>query len=86
LATHADWNNLLNLVEELSLEVHAGAADVFAQSIAPGSKFDDEVMRNLKPLTGDRESRPQKVVRKTISPLFIDEEELVVLPARVILE
>ncbi|KAI9287073.1 hypothetical protein BC943DRAFT_320629 [Umbelopsis sp. AD052] len=86
LNSHDAWNNLLDLTAELSLEIHAGAADVFAQPIAPGSKFDDEVMRDLKPLTGDKESRPQKVVNKTISPLFIDEEELVVLPARVLLE
>jgi hypothetical protein len=86
LASHTAWNSLLDLTEELSLEIHAGAADVFAQPIAPGSKFDDEVMRDLRPLTGDSESRPQKVVNKTISPLFIDEEELVVLPARVLLE
>lgn len=86
LNSHDAWNNLLDLTAELSLEIHAGAADVFAQPIAAGSKFDDEVMRDLKPLTGDSESRPQKVVNKTISPLFIDEEELVVLPARVLLE
>jgi hypothetical protein len=86
LESHTAWNSLLDLTEELSLEIHAGAADVFAQPIAPGSKFDDEVMRDLRPLTGDSESRPQKVVNKTISPLFIDEEELVVLPARVLLE
>ncbi|GAB5591627.1 hypothetical protein Unana1_06527 [Umbelopsis nana] len=86
LESHSSWNSLLDLTEELSLEIHAGAADVFAQPIAPGSKFDDEVMRDLRPLTGDSESRPQKVVKKTISPLFIDEEELVVLPARVLLE
>ncbi|KAH8556453.1 hypothetical protein BGW37DRAFT_448176 [Umbelopsis sp. PMI_123] len=86
LNSHNAWNRLLDLTAELSLEMHAGAADVFAQPIAVGSKFDDEVMRDLKPLTGDSESRPQKVVNKTISPLFIDEEELVVLPARVLLE
>lgn len=76
------WDDLLELCAALSLEIHGGDADVIAQSIAVGSKFDEEVMA----LVGDMSTHENKAVKMVISPLFVDEEEVVLLPARVVLE
>lgn len=76
------WDDLLELCAALSLEIHGGDADVIAQSIAVGSKFDEEVMA----LVGDMSTHEDKLVKMVISPLFVDEEEAVLLPARVVLE
>lgn len=76
------WNDILDLCAALSLEIHGGDADVTAQSIAVGSKFDQEIMA----LVGDMSTDTDKLVKMVISPLFVDEEEVVLLPARVVLE
>lgn len=78
------WNDILELCAALSLEIHGGDADVAAQSIAVGSKFDEEIMA----LVGDdsQKTSENKLVKMVISPLFVDEEEVVLLPARVVVE
>jgi hypothetical protein len=77
------WNDILELCAALSLEIHGGDADVTAQSIAVGSKFDEEIMA----LVGDdSKTNNDKLVKMVISPLFVDEEEVVLLPARVVVE
>ncbi|RCI03329.1 hypothetical protein CU098_012312 [Rhizopus stolonifer] len=74
------WDDILELCSALSLEIHGGDADVTAQSIAVGSKFDEEIMALVGHSTVD------KRVKMMISPLFVDEEEVVLMPARVVLE
>ncbi|KAI8882684.1 hypothetical protein K501DRAFT_285726 [Backusella circina FSU 941] len=76
------WTNVLDLSAGLSLEIHGGDADVSAQSISVGSKYDEEVMAVID----DTESHDSKRVKMVISPLFVDDEEVVLLPARVVLE
>jgi hypothetical protein len=76
------WNDILELCAALSLEIHGGDADVSAQSIAVGSKFDEEIMA----VVGNSTDSQDKVIKMVISPLFVDEEEVVLLPARVVLE
>lgn len=76
------WNYILDLCASLSLEIHGGDADVSVQPIEVGSKYDEETMAPI----GNMNNSKDKVVKMTISPLFIDEEEVVLLPARVVLE
>lgn len=76
------WDDILDLCAALSLEIHGGDADVTAQPIAVGSKFDQDIMA----LVGDMSTDSNKLVKMVISPLFVDEEEVVLLPARVVLE
>jgi hypothetical protein len=76
------WDDILELCAALSLEIHGGDADVSAQSIAVGSKFDEEIMA----VVGNSSNPHDKVIKMVISPLFVDEEEVVLLPARVVLE
>lgn len=76
------WNDILDLCAALSLEIHGGDADVTAQPIAVGSKFDQEIMA----VVGETSGHKDKLVKMVISPLFVDEEEIVLLPARVVLE
>jgi hypothetical protein len=66
----------------LSLEIHGGDADVTAQSISVGCSYDDQVMA----LVGPNTTTEGKQVKMVISPLFVDEEQVVLLPARVTLE
>ncbi|KAI9365785.1 hypothetical protein BD770DRAFT_377260 [Pilaira anomala] len=75
------WNDILDLCAALSLEIHGGDADVTAQPIAVGSKFDQEIMA----VVGETSTHKDKLVKMVISPLFVDEEEVVLLPARVVL-
>lgn len=76
------WEDILELCAALSLEIHSGDADVSVQSIAVGCKFNQEVMAVI----GDVSGTQDKAVNMVISPLFIDEEGTVLLPARVVLE
>ncbi|KAI8090477.1 hypothetical protein BDF21DRAFT_357036 [Thamnidium elegans] len=76
------WNDILDLCAALSLEIHGGDADVTAQPIAVGSKFDQEIMA----VVGETNGHKDKLVKMVISPLFVDEEEVVLLPARVVIE
>ncbi|KAI8380163.1 hypothetical protein BD560DRAFT_388766 [Blakeslea trispora] len=76
------WDDILELCAALSLEIHGGDADVAAQIIGVGSKFDEEIMA----LVGDSTATKDRRVGMVISPLFVDEEEVVLLPARVVLE
>ncbi|KAI8373392.1 hypothetical protein EDC96DRAFT_476642 [Choanephora cucurbitarum] len=76
------WDDILELCAALSLEIHGGDADVTAQIIGVGSKFDEEIMA----LVGDSTATKDRRVGMVISPLFVDEEEVVLLPARVVLE
>ncbi|KAI7899117.1 uncharacterized protein BX663DRAFT_554341 [Cokeromyces recurvatus] len=107
------WEDILELCAALSLEIHGGDADVTAQTIAVGSKYDEEIMAaalvgnevhnnsNSNNSSSNNSSNnnsgssnssssnnatKDKVVKMMISPLFIDEEEVVLLPARVIIE
>ncbi|KAI8984708.1 hypothetical protein BDF20DRAFT_861302 [Mycotypha africana] len=79
------WNELLELCSALSLEIHGGDADVTAQIIAVGSKYDEEIMA---PIGDDLKNTniKDKAVKMVVSPLFVDEDEVVLLPARVVLE
>ncbi|KAF1807040.1 hypothetical protein FB192DRAFT_1295478 [Mucor lusitanicus] len=76
------WDDILEMCAALSLEIHGGDADVTAQSIAVGSSYDDQVMA----LVGPNTTTQGKHVKMVISPLFVDEEQVVLLPARVTLE
>ncbi|KAL0088502.1 hypothetical protein F4703DRAFT_1735173 [Phycomyces blakesleeanus] len=76
------WDDILDLCMVLSLEIHGGDADVYAKPIAAGSKYDEEIMA----VVGDSTADKNKIVKLVVSPLFIDEDEVVLLPARVLLE
>lgn len=76
------WDDILDLCAALSLEIHGGDADVSTQSIAVGSKFDEEIMA----VVGNTSNSQDKAIKMVISPLFVDEEEVVLLPARVVLQ
>ncbi|KAF7728515.1 hypothetical protein EC973_005919 [Apophysomyces ossiformis] len=75
------WDEILDLCADLSLEIHGGDADVSAQPIAVGSKYDEEIMAVVGNVNTEN-----KTVKLVVSPLFIDEDETVLLPARVLLE
>ncbi|CAO3663803.1 unnamed protein product [Rhizopus stolonifer] len=76
------WDYILDLCASLSLEIHGGEADVSVQHIQERSKYDQEIMAPI----GNVNNEQDKLVKMSISPLFIDEEEVVLLPARVVLE
>ncbi|KAG2190813.1 hypothetical protein INT46_010960 [Mucor plumbeus] len=76
------WDDILEMCAALSLEIHGGDADVTAQSISVGCSYDDQVMA----LVGPNTTTEGKQVKMVISPLFVDEEQVVLLPARVTLE
>ncbi|KAI7863854.1 hypothetical protein BDF14DRAFT_1840521 [Spinellus fusiger] len=76
------WDDILDLCTVLSLEIHRGDADVTPKPIAAGSKYDEEIMA----VVGDSTADKNKTVQLVVSPLFIDEDEVVLLPARVLLE
>lgn len=76
------WDDILEMCAALSLEIHGGDADVTAQFIAVGSSYDDQIMA----LVGPNTTTQGKQVKMVISPLFVDEEQVVLLPARVTLE
>ncbi|KAI8994636.1 hypothetical protein BDB01DRAFT_773501, partial [Pilobolus umbonatus] len=75
------WNGILDLCAELSLEIHGGDADVTVQTLVEGSNYDEDVMA----VVGDMSRDEGKRVKMMISPLFIDEEEVIILPARVVI-
>ncbi|KAI9251745.1 hypothetical protein BDA99DRAFT_521086 [Phascolomyces articulosus] len=76
------WNDVLDQCTALSLVLHGGEADVSIQPLAIGSKYDEHVMA----VVGDVHADSDKVVKMVISPLFIDDEQVVLLPARVLLQ
>lgn len=76
------WDEILDLCTALSLEIHGGDADVSVQTLQVGSRYDEDVMA----VVGDIHADKDKTVKAVISPLFVDEEEAVLLPARVLLE
>ncbi|KAI8379413.1 uncharacterized protein BYT42DRAFT_496167 [Radiomyces spectabilis] len=76
------WEDILDLCSGLSLEIHAGDTDVFARAIPQGTPYNEEIMTVI----GDQDADKSKMVKLLVSPLFIDEEQAVLLPARVILE
>ncbi|KAG2219532.1 hypothetical protein INT45_003097 [Circinella minor] len=76
------WNNVLDQCTALSLVIHGGEADVSIQPLVIGSKYDEQVMA----VVGDVHADQDKTVKMVISPLFIDEEQVVLLPARVLLQ
>jgi hypothetical protein len=76
------WNHILDLCAALSLEIHGGDADVSAQPISVGSKYDEEVMAVID----DADSHDSNIVKMVINSLFVDDEQVVLLPARVVLE
>jgi hypothetical protein len=76
------WNDVLDLCAALSLEIHGGDTDVSAQPISVGSKYDEEVMAVID----DTDSHDSNIVKMVINPLFVDDEQVVLLPARVVLE
>ncbi|CEP12400.1 hypothetical protein [Parasitella parasitica] len=76
------WEDILEMCAALSLEIHGGDADVTVQSIAVGCSYDERVMA----LVGPNTTTEGKHVKMVISPLFVDEEQVVLLPARVTLE
>ncbi|KAG0163461.1 hypothetical protein DFQ28_000179 [Apophysomyces sp. BC1034] len=81
LVLERQWDDILDLCTALSLEIHGGDADVSAQPIAAGSKYDEEIMAVIGSVSTDNTT-----VKLVVSPLFIDEDETVLLPARVLLE
>ncbi|KAI9276158.1 hypothetical protein BY458DRAFT_506543 [Sporodiniella umbellata] len=76
------WEYILDLCASLSLEIHGGDADVSVQHIQEQSKYDQDIMAPI----GNLNNEHAKSVKMSISPLFIDEDEIVLLPARVVLE
>ncbi|KAI8641548.1 hypothetical protein BD408DRAFT_207181 [Parasitella parasitica] len=76
------WEDILEMSAALSLEIHGGDADVTIQSIAVGCSYDERVMA----LVGPNTTTEGKHVKMVISPLFVDEEQVILLPARVTLD
>ncbi|KAI8140262.1 hypothetical protein BJV82DRAFT_623356 [Fennellomyces sp. T-0311] len=76
------WNDILDQCTALSLVIHGADADVSAQPVAIGTKYDEHVMA----VVGDVHADKDKTVKAVISPLFVDEERMVLLPARVLLQ
>jgi hypothetical protein len=76
------WDYILELCASLSLEIHRGDADVSVEHLQIGSKYDQDIMAP----TDNISDYKNKLVKMSISPLFIDEEGVVLLPARVVLE
>ncbi|KAI8341776.1 hypothetical protein BC941DRAFT_414424 [Chlamydoabsidia padenii] len=84
------WADVLQWCRNLSLEIHGGEADVIAQPITPGIDYDSDIMTvvatggNDNP-TSDNITKGKKV-KFVVSPLFIDEDDRVLLTARVLLD
>lgn len=76
------WDEILDLCTSLSLAIHAGDADVMIQNPGIGTKYDEDIMAVIGDVHADKDKR----VKLVVSPLFVDEEETVLLPARVLLE
>ncbi|KAI9494257.1 hypothetical protein BDB00DRAFT_819435 [Zychaea mexicana] len=77
------WNEVLDQCTVLSLVIHGCEADVSVQAVAVGAEYDEHVMA----VVGDVDHADKdKTVKMVISPLFIDEEQIVLLPARVLLQ
>ncbi|KAI9010458.1 hypothetical protein CLU79DRAFT_773149 [Phycomyces nitens] len=81
ITTGSLWADIMDLCTALSLDIHGGDADVSVQPIAVGVNYDSEIMV----VVGDHH-QDQTKVKCVLSPLFIDEDETVLLPARVLLE
>ncbi|KAI8369563.1 uncharacterized protein BYT42DRAFT_521597 [Radiomyces spectabilis] len=76
------WEEILDLCIALSLEIHGGDSDVSMRCIAVGSKYDEQIMT----IIDDTSAHKNKIVKLAVSPLFIDDDQVILLPARVLLE
>ncbi|ORZ08659.1 hypothetical protein BCR42DRAFT_484495 [Absidia repens] len=97
----SEWQDLLDHCARLSLELHSSDQDVLIRPLAPGAPYDQNIMVVVdddkdSPLVtaedGDKtevtlpkEQDPTPTVKSVVCPLFIDEQDQVLLPARVIL-
>lgn len=77
-----EWDELLEHCAALSLVIHAGDADVTTQQVEQGAKYDPHIMA----VVGDERADDTKSVKTVLTPLFINEEQVVLMPARVILQ
>ncbi|KAI8093909.1 uncharacterized protein BX664DRAFT_330948 [Halteromyces radiatus] len=95
------WKDVLQWCRNLSLEIHGGEADVIAQPITIGSDYDSDIMlmvadKNNNNDDDDHKTNPdmtssssvgeRKKVKFVVNPLFIDEDDRVLLLAKVLLE
>lgn len=80
------WAEVLQWCRNLSLEIHGGEADVIAQPITPGTEFDADIMTVVADATTTTTTPAGEKVKFVISPLFIDEDDRVLLKARVLLD
>ncbi|CAO3620096.1 unnamed protein product [Cunninghamella echinulata] len=85
------WNNVLHWSRYLSLELHGGEADVVVQPIVEGTLYDQDIMEIIGQDIKNNNSTDNNIsydrkVTFVSSPLFIDEDDNVLLPAKVLLE
>ncbi|ORX55666.1 hypothetical protein DM01DRAFT_1335057 [Hesseltinella vesiculosa] len=76
---HQQWVELMQCCQRLSLEIHGAEADVFIEPITIGTDFDQDSMLLAAA------SKPQGKVKQVIRPLFINENEQILLSAKVLL-
>ncbi|KAI8089680.1 uncharacterized protein BX664DRAFT_263233 [Halteromyces radiatus] len=101
LTESSEWQNLLDYCARLSLELHSGEQDVLIRCISSGTPYDQNIMTavddgNISPLLDETidagtpplmaTQTPKQRIKCMVCPLFVDEQETVLLPARVILE
>ncbi|CAO3610506.1 unnamed protein product [Cunninghamella echinulata] len=97
LTESTEWQSLLDHCARLSLELHGGENDVIIRSFPSGTLYNQDIMTaiddddhrhqgNTTTTTSPTPNEIDRHIKLMLCPLFIDEDDNVLLPARVILE
>lgn len=100
LTESTEWQTLLDHCARLSLELHSSEQDVLIRPVAPGTIYDSRIMTvmdgidpscaadngNALDSSVANANDAEHLIKSMVCPLFIDEEDTVLLPARVTLE
>ncbi|CAO3634754.1 unnamed protein product [Cunninghamella blakesleeana] len=102
LTESSEWQSLLDHCARLSLELHGGEYDVMIRPFPPHTIYNEDIMtvvdddNNNNNNNKDNENKEEDAstpsndnerhIKLMLCPLFIDEQDNVLLPARVILE
>jgi hypothetical protein len=89
LTESTEWQTLLDHCARLSLELHSSEQDVLIRPVAPGTIYDSRIMTVVDGVDSSADAETDKTehpIKSMVCPLFIDEEDTVLLPARVTLE
>ncbi|KAI9309392.1 hypothetical protein BJ944DRAFT_258572, partial [Cunninghamella echinulata] len=96
LTESTEWQSLLDHCARLSLELHGGENDVIIRSFPSGTLYNQDIMTAIDDddhqhqdstttTTSSTSNENDRHIKLMLCPLFIDEDDNVLLPARVIL-